>query len=204
MKPQITPRINEPSWTGGDHQQIHWPQIGITPHNQISTKHQKCRSRTPRGCRTIINKWEGGTIYQNMRDSWLFIISPFRTICKQPGPTIITTSMILWLLLDQDTPHYFRNAKQMTYKTDIYQKSGHGRILPPDPRKCYNRVNLHSNIRQASLSLPVVTFLHHTRTSRIYDCQKSGNRPRKQSTQGQILLHRESNLATQILTLKWG
>ena len=37
-----------------------------------------------------------------MRDSQLFTTRSFRTIYKQPGPTNITTSMILWLMLSQD------------------------------------------------------------------------------------------------------
>ena len=43
---------------------------------------------------------------------------------------------------------------------------------------------MHNSIRQASLSLPEVTLWHHTCTSRIYDCQLSGNRSRKNLLQG--------------------
>ena len=58
--------------------------------------------------------------------------------------------------------------------------------------QCYNRFDLHSNI------------FHHTRTGRIYDCQWSGNRPRKWSTPGQILVHKGYRLTTQNITPKGG
>ena len=162
----------------------------IIPHNKISTKHQKHRGCAPKGCRTIINKWEGGMLYQNMCDSLLFITRPSSTICKQLGPSRITTTIILWLLPAQDTPHDIINTKQMANKTGVYWKNGPGRSLPPDTWKCYNQVNLHSNSRKSSLSLHVVTLWHKTRTRIIYDCQQSLNRPRKWSTQGKILVHR--------------
>ena len=164
--------------------------MGITPHNRISTKHQKGRGCAPGGFRTIINKQEGGTLYQKTRDSWLFIPRPFGTICKQPDPTLITPTMFLWLLTDQDTTHDLINAKQMTNKTDIYWKVKPGRSLPPDTCKRKNCVDMHSNSRQARFSLPVVTFWYHTCTGRIYNCQWSGNIPSKWSTLGRILGHR--------------
>ena len=92
----------------------------ITPHNWIYKKHQMRRVRAPGGCGTIINKQEGGTLYQATRDLRLFISRTFRTICKQPGPTRITAAMLLWILIDQDTPHDLINAKQMAKKSDLY------------------------------------------------------------------------------------
>ena len=62
-------------------------------------------------------------LYQKIRDSLLSISRPFRTICKQSVPTIITTPIILWLLPAQDTPNDINNAKQMANKTDIYWKT---------------------------------------------------------------------------------
>ena len=144
--------------------------MGITPYNRISTKHQKRRGCVPGGCITIINKGEGGTIYQNMRDPLLFIPRPIRTICKQPVPTVITPTMILWLLSAQDSTHDLSNANQMANKTDYYWKDRPWCSLPLDACKLENRADMHSNIRQASLSLSVVTLWYHTRTSIIYDC----------------------------------
>ena len=160
--------------------------------------------RAPGGCRTNINKQEVGTIYQKMCDSWLFITRPFGTIGKQPFPIRITTTILLWVLPAHYTSHYLSNAKQMAKKTDLYWENWPGRSLPPDPWKCYNYVNLHRNSRQYIISLSVVTLWYYRCTSILYDCQKIGNIPRKLSTQVQILGHRESQLATQILTPKGG
>ena len=113
-------------------------------------------------------------------------------------------SHALWILTDQDTPHDLINAKQMNNKTDIYWKNGPGNSLPPDPYKYFNHVNLHRNSIQDSFSLLAVTFWHHNCIIRIYECQQSVNRPRKESTQGRILGHRESKLTTQILIPKGG
>ena len=65
----------------------------------------------------------------------MFIPKPLRTIGKQPGPTGITPTIILWLLTDQDTTHYLSNAKQMANKMDPYWKDRPGRILPIDTFK---------------------------------------------------------------------
>ena len=152
------------------------------------------------GCRTIINKLEGRTLYQNTRDSWLFIPRPLMNICKQPGPTGITPTMILWLLPAQDTSHDLINTKQMANKTDPYWKDGPGISLLTDTLKYDNFAGMHSNSRRASLSLPVVNLWQHTRTRRIYDYQWSDNIPKKLSTPGQILGHRWPKLTTQITT----
>ena len=45
---------------------------------------------------------------------------PLRTFGKQPGPTGVTPSMILWFLPDQDSTHDLCNAKQMANKTNPY------------------------------------------------------------------------------------
>ena len=84
---------------------------------------------------------------------------------------------------NQNNPHDLRNVKQMANETDLYWKNGPGHSLPPGPCKYYNCLNLHSNIRQASLSLPEVTLWNHTHTCRIYRCNRSGNRARRRSTQ---------------------
>ena len=139
-------------------------------------------------------------LYQKRRDSWLFIPRTLTTIYKQPGPTGITPTMILWLLPAQDTTHDLINAKQMANKTDPYWKDRPGHSLPPDTSKYKNCVNMHSNSRRASLYLPTVTLWHHTRTRRIYDCQWNCNRPIKRSTPGRILGHIWPKLTTQILT----
>ena len=96
--------------------------MGIAPHNIISTKHQKCRGCVPRGCRTIINKREGGTLYQKKRNPWLLIPRPLRTFGKQPGPTGVTKTMLLWFLPAQDSTHDLCNTKQMAKKTNPYWK----------------------------------------------------------------------------------
>ena len=153
---------------------------------------KKCRGCYPGSCRTIFNKREGVTLYQTMSESWLFIPRPFRTICKQPGPTRITTDMILWLLIYQDTPHDLRNAKQMACKTDLYWENGSVLSLPPNSCKWYDHVDLHINSRKTRLSLPVVTLWHHTRTSGIHNSQRSRNRP------GNKLLRDESWNTTDI------
>ena len=146
----------------------------------------------------ILNKWQGGMLHQNILDSCLFIPRTFRTIYKQQGQKRTTTTMLLWILPDQNTPHYLSNAKQMSNQTDIYWKNGPGHSLPPDPCKCYNPFEFHRNIRKASLSLPAVTLWHHACTSIIYDYQWSRNIPRKWSTQGRILGHREYQLCSDV------
>ena len=40
------------------------------------------------------------------------------TIYKQPGTTVITPTMILWLLSAKDSTHDLSNAKKMAKKTD--------------------------------------------------------------------------------------
>ena len=94
--------------------------MGIPPHNWICTKHQKHRGRAPGFCRTILNKQEGGMLYQTMRDSQLLIPRIFMTICKQPGSMRITTVMILWLLMARYIPHSISKSKQMSNKIDHY------------------------------------------------------------------------------------
>ena len=96
--------------------------MDITHQSWISKKHQKCRGSTPGGCRKILNKQGGGILYQTMRDSRLFIPRTFRTICKQPCPMRITTYMLLWILIAQDTPHYLSNVKQMAKKQTFIKK----------------------------------------------------------------------------------
>ena len=91
--------------------------------------------------------------------------------------------MLSWILPAKDTPHYISNTKLMANKIYIYWGNGPGRSIPPDPCKCYNWVNLNINSRQARLYLHVVTLWRHTRTRRIYECQRSGSRPRKKYTQ---------------------
>ena len=174
--------------------------MGITPHSRIYTKHQKCRGSSPGDWRKFLNKLEGVMLYQKTCDLLLLIPRPLRTICKQPCPTGITPTMLLWILPAQDTTHDISNANQTTNKTDPYWKDRPGQILPPDTFKWSNCVDMHSNIRRSSLFLPVVTLWYHTRTSRIYYCQWSSNRPGKRSALGRILGHRWPKLATQILT----
>ena len=107
--------------------------MGITPHNWISTEYKKCRGSAPGSSRTIINKREWVTLYQTMHEPKQIIPRPLSNICKQRVTTRITTAILLWLLLAQDTPHDLINAKQMAYKTYIYQENGSGRILPTNP-----------------------------------------------------------------------
>ena len=145
--------------------------MGIAPNNRISTKHQKCRGRAPRGCIKIVNKREGGTLYQKTHNRCLLIIRPLRTFVKQPGPTGDNPTMILWFLSAQDSTHDLCNTKQMSNKTNPYWKNRPGRSLPPDTRKCENRIDMHCNSRQASFSLFEVTLWHHTCTSGVYDYQ---------------------------------
>ena len=174
--------------------------MGTTPHNLISSIHQKLRGHAPGGCRTIINKQEGGTLYQKTHDSWLFITRPLSNIYKQPGPMWINLTMLLWLLTAQYNTHVLSNTKQMANKTDPYRKERPVFRLPLDTWKYNNRGDMHSNSRRASISLPAITLWNHTCNRRIYDCQWSGNRPRKRSTPGRILGHRWPKLTTQILT----
>ena len=84
-------------------------------------------------CRTILNKQEGGVLYQRTHDSRFSIPRPISNIYKQPGPTRITTSVLLWILLTQYTPHDIINAKRISYKMDIYWENGSGHSLPPNP-----------------------------------------------------------------------
>ena len=122
----------------------------------------------------------------------MLISRPLRTFGKQPGPTGVTTTMILWLLPAKYSTHDIWNAKQIANKTNPYRKIRPGNSLTPDTCKRDNRVNMHCNIWKASLSLPEVNLWYHTRTSRRYDCYWSGNRPRQPSTPGWILGHRWS------------
>ena len=82
-------------------------------HNIISTTHKKCRGRAPRGCTKVINKLERGTLYQKTQDPWMLIPRPLRSFGKQPSPTEITPTMLLWILPDQDSTYDLSNAKQM-------------------------------------------------------------------------------------------
>ena len=101
--------------------------------------------------------------------------------CSFPGPSGLSVknrvqreslqTLLLWLLPAQDTTHDLSNVKQISNKTYPYWKNRLGCSLPPDKCKGYNRVDLHNNIRQASFSIPAVALWHHTRTSRLYDCQ---------------------------------
>ena len=145
--------------------------MGITPHNRISTKHQKRRGRAPGGCRTILNKLEGGMLYQKTRDSWMFFPRTLSTIGKQLSPTGITPTILCWILPSQDTTHNLNNLKQMSKKTDPYCKDRPGSSLPPDTCKCNNRSNIHINGRRYIISLSMVTLWYHTRTRRIYNFQ---------------------------------
>ena len=152
------------------HNQIYLPCMGITPHNRISTKSQKCRVLSPRGCRTILNKREGVMLYQNTCDLWMLIPRPLSTFSKQSGPTVFTPPRFSWLLPAQYFTHDLSNAKQMDNKTNPYWKDRPGRSLMPDTCKRDRCVNMHCNSRQVSLSLTEVTICYHTCTSIIYDC----------------------------------
>ena len=128
--------------------------MGITPHNRISTKHQKYRGRAPSGCRTIINKREGVTLYQNMCNPWLLIPMPLSTFGKKPGPTGVTPTMLLWILPDQDSTRDLSNAKQMGNKNNPYLENIPGRSLPSDTCKRNNRVDIHLNTHSLRLFPP--------------------------------------------------
>ena len=164
--------------------------MGIAPHNRISTKHKKCRSRTPRSSRTILNKWEGITLRQKKCNPWLIIPRPLRTVGKQPSPTEVTPTMLLWFLPDQDSTYDLCNAKQMAQKKNHHWKNRPGLILPPDTWTCEHPINMHCDSWRASLSLFEVTFWHHTCTNVVHDYQWSGNRPRQRSTSRSILEHK--------------
>ena len=144
--------------------------MSIKPHNRISTKYQKCNGHAPRDCRTVLNKREGETLYQKTCDPWLFITMPLRTFGKQPVPTGITPTMLLWLLAAQYSAHDLSNANQMANKKNHYWKERPRRRLPPDTCKRNNRVDMNFNCRLYSLSLPEITLWHHTRKSRIFYC----------------------------------
>ena len=161
--------------------------MGIAPHNRISTKHKKFRSRGPRSSRTILNKWEGRTLHENMRNPWLLIPSPLSTDYKQLSPTGVTTIMLLWFLPAQDSTHDLCNAKQMAKKTNPHWKNRPGRSLPADTCTREHRIDMHWYFWRASLSLFEVTLWHHTCTSGVYGYQLSGNRPRQRSTSRSIL-----------------
>ena len=145
--------------------------MGSSPHNRISTKHQKCRGRAPRGCIQVLNKRKGGTLYQKTRNPRLLIPSPLKTFGKQLGPPGVTPTMLLWFLPAQDSTHDLCNAKQMADKTNPYCKNRPAHSLTPDTRKCDNRVDMHCNSQRARFSRFDVTLWHHTCTSGIYDCQ---------------------------------
>ena len=105
--------------------------------------------------RTILNKWEGGTLHQNMCNPWLLIPRPLKTVGKQLSPTGVTPTMLLWFLPAQDYTHDLCNAKQMANKTNTYWKNRPGRSLLPDTRKRKNRVDIHCDSWQASLSIKI-------------------------------------------------
>ena len=92
----------------------------ITPHNCIASKRQHPRGRPPRGCRTIINKRKVRALYQKTCYPQLFIPGSFRYIFKQLRPTGITTTVLLWLLSTQNSPHDIFHAKQIFNQTDLY------------------------------------------------------------------------------------
>ena len=144
--------------------------MGITPHSIISTKHQKWRGCSPRGCRIILNKLEGWMLYQKTRNIRLLIPRTLRTFVKRPGPTRVTPTMILWLLPAHDSTHDLYNAKQMAKKNEYLLENRLGHSLPPDTCKCDNRVNMHCNSLRDSLYLSEVNLWRHTRTSRENDC----------------------------------
>ena len=144
--------------------------MGIAPHNRISTKHQKCRGRAPRGCIKVLNKRKGGTLYQKTRNQRLLIPSPLRTFGKQLGPPGVTPTMLLWFLPAQDSTHNLCNTKQMSNKTNPYWKNRPGRSLLTDTCKNNNRVDMHCNSQRAGFSLFEVNLWHHTCTRGIYNC----------------------------------
>ena len=117
----------------------------INPHNRISTKHQKCRGPAPEGCRKILNKREGGTLYQKTNDSLFFIPRPFRTICKKPGPTRINTTILLWIMPAQDTTHDIRNAKQVAKKMIFIRKT--------DLNAAYRRIHINDTTVPTCISI---------------------------------------------------
>ena len=123
--------------------------MDITPYNRISKKHQKYRGRAPGGCRTIINKQEGGAQYQNTSNTWLIIPRPLRTFGKQLGPTGSTPNILLWLLPAQYSTHDLRNAKQMANKKMLIGKT------PLDT--AYHRI--HANTTTASTCITIVDEL---------------------------------------------
>ena len=72
------------------------------------------------GCRTILNKREGVKLYQKTRNTQLLITRTLRTFGKQPGPTGVTPTMLLWFLPDKYYTHDLCNTKQMANKTNPY------------------------------------------------------------------------------------
>ena len=74
---------------------------------------------------------------------------PLRTFGKQPGPTGVTPTMLLWFLPDQDYTHDLCNAKQMANKTNTYWKI--------DLDAAYFRI--HANAKTASTYIAIVNEL---------------------------------------------
>ena len=166
--------------------------MGTTPHNWISTTHKKCGSRTPRSSRTILNKWERITLCKKTCNPWLLIPRPLRTVSKQPIPTGVTPTILLWFLPAQDSPHDLCNAKQMANKTNPHWQNRPGRSLPQNTCTREHRIDMHCNSWRASLSLFEVTLWHQTCTSGIHDYQWSGNRPSQRSNSRSIMGHKWS------------
>ena len=91
----------------------------------------------------MINKREGRTLRQKTRDPLLIIPRPLRTVGKQPSPTGVTPSMLLWFLPAQDSTHDLCNVKQMANKTNPHWKNRPGRSLPQNTCKHEHRIDMH-------------------------------------------------------------
>ena len=144
--------------------------MGINPHNQIFTNHQKRRNR-PMGVAEQFSINEKGGRYIKRRVT---------NDCSFPGPS----GLLLNNQVQRESlqPYFYgfcllrilhmnlRNAKQMDNKTNPYWKNIPELSLPPDTCKRNNRVDMHSNSQRVSLYLPEFTFFYHTCTSVIYNC----------------------------------
>ena len=167
-------------------------------------KTSKRRDRAPGDCRTIINKREGGTLYQATRVSRLFIPRHFRTIFKQPGTNRLTTAMFLWIMFAQDNPNDLSYAKQIATKRTFIRKI--------DPYAAYCQIHANATITSTCISIvEKLNFLllrspfgSTTSPSEYKTISEAGNISRKGSTQGKIVGHRESQLTTQNINPKGG
>ena len=109
-KPQISkvsPELIRSGKSDGQRSRI-W--MGIAPNNRLITSHWKRESRPAWGNRTILNRLESITLYQNTRNPRQIFPRNFRTIREKPSTERHPPAMFLRVLHPKDTPHKLSHA----------------------------------------------------------------------------------------------